>query len=167
MAGEASRTRKLTQQVYRSDCSCRAAAAKKRKGEGHGEDGYCARRYRVHRRIYRDGRVEAFDGDLDDYRLALLNRKVQPAPAPTLVPAKSTRQKPVSKKNLQSRIQRLEEHMKRLGGEIAAVEARLGDPATYQDAESVKRLLADQAYLRRELDQAETEWLARQAELES
>ena len=113
--------------------------------------------------LVRDGRVEAFDGDLDDYRLVLLNRKVQPTPAP----AKPTRQKPVSKKNLQSRIQRLEEHMKRLGGEIAAVEARLGDPATYQDAEAVTRLLADQAYLRRELEQAETEWLARQAELES
>src|SRR5438552_9842789 len=113
--------------------------------------------------LVRDGRVEAFDGDLDDYRLALLNRKVQPTPAP----AKPTRQKPVSKKNLQSRIQRLEEHMKRLGGEIAAVEVRLGDPATYQDGETVKALLADQAYLRRELEQLETEWLARQAELES
>ena len=76
--------------------------------------------------LVRDGRVEAFDGDLDDYRLALLNRKVQPAPAPTPAPVKPTRQKPVSKKNLQSRIQRLEEHMKRLGGEIATVEKRYG-----------------------------------------
>jgi ATP-binding cassette subfamily F protein 3 len=113
--------------------------------------------------VVRDGRVEAFDGDLDDYRLALLGRKVQPTPAP----AKTAPPRPPSKKNLQSRIQRLEEHMKRLGGEIAAVEARLGDPATYQDAETVKALLADQAYLRRELEQVEAEWLARQAELES
>src|SRR6266513_9910 len=95
--------------------------------------------------VVRDGRVEAFDGDLDDYRLALLNRKAQPASTPA--PAKPTPQKPVSKKNLQSRIQRLEEHMKRLAGEIAAVEARLGDPATYQDAAALKALLADQADL--------------------
>ena len=115
--------------------------------------------------VVRDGRVEAFDGDLDDYRLALLNRKAQPAPTPA--PAKPTPRKPVSKKNLQIRIQRLEEHMKRLTAEIAAVEARLGDPATYQDGEALKALLADQAYLRRELEQVETEWLARQAELES
>ncbi|TMH63633.1 MAG: ATP-binding cassette domain-containing protein, partial [Betaproteobacteria bacterium] len=115
--------------------------------------------------VVRDGRVEAFDGDLDDYRLALLNRKAQPASTPA--PAKPTPQKPVSKKNLQSRIQRLEEHMKRLSGEIAAVELRLGDPATYQDGEALKALAADQAYLRRELEQVESEWLARQAELES
>ena len=115
--------------------------------------------------VVRDGRVEAFDGDLDDYRLALLNRKAQPASTPA--PAKPTPRKPVSKKNLQSRIQRLEEHMKRLSGEIAAVELRLGDPATYQDGEALKALAADQAYLRRELEQVESEWLARQAELES
>jgi len=57
--------------------------------------------------------------------------------------------------------------MKRLSGEIAAVELRLGDPATYQDGEALKALAADQAYLRRELEQVESEWLARQAELES
>jgi len=57
--------------------------------------------------------------------------------------------------------------MKRLGVEIAAVEARLGDPATYGDGEAYKALAADQAYLRRELNQLETEWLARQAELEN
>src|SRR6266513_2127318 len=95
--------------------------------------------------VVRDGRVEAFDGDLDDYRLALLNRKAQPASTPA--PAKPTPRKPVSKKNLQTRIQRLEEHMKRLTAEIAAVEARLGDPATYQDAAALKALLADQADL--------------------
>ena len=57
--------------------------------------------------------------------------------------------------------------MKRLGVEIAAVEARLGDPATYSGGEAYKALAADQAYLRRELDELETEWLAKQAELEN
>jgi len=46
--------------------------------------------------------------------------------------------------------------MKRLGVEIAAIEARLGDPATYQNGEAFKALLSDQAYLRRELEQLET-----------
>ena len=114
--------------------------------------------------IVRDGRVVAFDGDLDDYRRSLLERGARPvAPAP----AKPVVSKAPSKKNLQSRIQRLEEQMKRLGGEIAAVEARLGDPATYGDGEAYKALAADQAYLQRELEQLETEWLARQAELEN
>ena len=118
--------------------------------------------------VVREGRVQEFDGDLDDYRLALLNRPVNrqaapAAPKPKAAPAA----KAPSRKNLHSRIQRLEELMKRRGEEMAAVEARLGDPATYQDGEAYKALLADQAYLRRELDQLETEWLAKQAELES
>jgi len=116
--------------------------------------------------IVREGRVVAFEGDLDDYRRSLLERK--PALAPPAMPLpKPTARKAVSKKNLQSRIQRLEEQMKRLGVQIAAVEARLGDPATYGDGEAYKALAADQAYLRRELDQLETEWLARQAQLEN
>ncbi|HYR36723.1 MAG TPA: ATP-binding cassette domain-containing protein [Burkholderiales bacterium] len=116
--------------------------------------------------LVREGRVQEFDGDLDDYRLALLNRKAAPAePAPPKPNPPAP--KPPSKKNLQSRIQRLEEQMKRLGVEIAAIEARLGDPATYQNGEAFKALLSDQAYLRRELEQLETEWLAKQAKLES
>ena len=115
--------------------------------------------------IVRGGQVSAFEGDLDDYRASLLNRV---APPPKLAPPpKPSPRKAGSKKNLQSRIQRLEEQMKRLGVEIAAVEARLSDPATYSDGEAYKALAADQAYLRRELDQLETEWLARQAELEN
>jgi len=118
--------------------------------------------------IVRGGEVAAFDGDLDDYRASLLQRAAAPPkPAVALPTVKPAARKAISKKNLQSRIQRLEEQMKRLGVEIAAVEARLGDPATYGDGEAYKALAADQAYLRRELDQLETEWLARQAELEN
>jgi ATP-binding cassette subfamily F protein 3 len=117
--------------------------------------------------IVREGRVVAFEGDLDDYRRSLLEREPAVAPPAKPLPKPTTARKPVSKKNLQSRIQRLEEQMKRLGVQIAAVEARLGDPATYGDGEAYKALAADQAYLRRELDQIETEWLARQAELEN
>ena len=118
--------------------------------------------------VVREGRVQEFDGDLDDYRLALLNRPVNRQTAPAAPKAKAAPPpKAPSRKNLHSRIQRLEEMMKRRGEEMAAVEARLGDPATYQDGEAYKALLADQAYLRRELDQLETEWLAKQGELES
>ena len=114
--------------------------------------------------VVRDGGVEEFDGDLDDYRDALLNRKPRSEPRKATKPVAA---RPPSKKNLQILIQRLEENMERLSGDIAAVEARLGDPATYENGEAFKMLLADQAYLRRELEQLETEWLARQAELES
>jgi ATP-binding cassette, subfamily F, member 3 len=114
--------------------------------------------------IVRAGRVQAFDGDLDDYRDELLGRKaVESAPPPR--PREKSARKP--SKNLQARIKRLEELMTRMSERIAEVEARLGDPAVYQDAQGVKVLLADQAYLRKELGDLENEWLAKQAELES
>src|SRR5213075_747192 len=71
--------------------------------------------------IVRDGRVVAFDGDLDDYRRSLLEREARPA---TPTAAKPVVAKSPSRKNLQSRIQRLEEQMKRVTGKIAAVEVR-------------------------------------------
>lgn len=49
--------------------------------------------------------------------------------------------------------------MARLNAKKAALEAELGDPAVYQDPDKVKAVLADQAYVARELDALETEWL--------
>ena len=114
--------------------------------------------------VVREGRVEPFDGDLDDYRLALLNRKAAAASPPRPKPAAA---KAPSRKNLQIRIQRLEDDMKSLGARMADIEARLSEPAVYGDAAALKALLEDQSALRKELDRLEREWLARQAELES
>ena len=57
--------------------------------------------------------------------------------------------------------------MTRLTSQKSEIEAKLGDPAVYQDGEAVKALLADQAYVMRELEQVEAEWLEKQARLES
>src|SRR5207237_3017725 len=54
--------------------------------------------------IVRDGRVVAFDGDLDDYRRSLLERGAAAASPPRPKPAAA---KAPSRKNLQIRIQRL------------------------------------------------------------
>jgi len=114
--------------------------------------------------LVRDGRVEAFDGDLDDYRLALLSRKAAVANPTRPKPAAA---KAPSRKNLQIRIQRLEDDMKSLNSRMAQIEARLGEPAVYEDAAALKLLLEDQSALRKELERVEAEWLAKQAELES
>jgi ATP-binding cassette subfamily F protein 3 len=49
--------------------------------------------------------------------------------------------------------------MAKLNARKATLEAELGDPAVYQDAEKVRALLADQAYVARELEALENEWL--------
>ena len=109
--------------------------------------------------VVAEGTVRAFDGDLDDYRESLLKTKSEPPPPRKPAPAPS--------KNLASRIKRLEEMMSRLNARKADIEARLADPAVYQDAAALKALLLDQAYVGKELDQAESEWLQKQAELEA
>jgi ATP-binding cassette, subfamily F, member 3 len=110
--------------------------------------------------IVREGRVEAFDGDLDDYRDALLSSKKAAA---TPAPAKTAQPKPISRKNLQTRIKKLEDNMTRLNERIAGLESRLAELSPAERP----RLLEEQAGIRRELAQVEEEWLARQTELES
>ena len=113
--------------------------------------------------IVTNGTIKPFDGDLDDYRDVLLKKKVdEPA---TSKPEKKPRPANTSKKPLESRIKRLEELMTRLNAKKSDIEAKLGDPAVYQDGPALAALLADQAYVLRELEQVEAEWLEKQAEL--
>ena len=122
--------------------------------------------------IVADGRLRAFDGDLEDYRDWLLKSKAgkpaappqareKPAPAPARKPA-------ASRKTLESRIKRLEELMQRLNQKKAEVEGRLADPAIYLDSsrQALDGALSDQAHITRELGELESEWLKKQAELE-
>jgi ATP-binding cassette, subfamily F, member 3 len=106
--------------------------------------------------VVKSGRVEPFDGDLDDYRDALLEKKAEPPPRPA---PKKPAPKPAKSKNQLSRIKRLEEQMAKLNAKKAALEAQLGDPATYDQPEKVKALLADRAHVAKELDELESEWL--------
>ena len=116
--------------------------------------------------IVADGTLREFDGDLDDYRDWLLRKgepqKPKAAPAPK--PPKPA--KPANRRPIEARIKRLEELMNRLGSQKADIERRLADPALYEDANALKTLLEDQAYVVRELALVEAEWLEKQAELE-
>ena len=119
--------------------------------------------------IVANSTLAEFDGDLDDYRDWLLKRDAPPKAAKAAKAAKApvaAKAKPVNKKPIEARIKRLEEIMNRLNADKAAVEARLADPAVYQDPEALKAVLQDRAYVAREIEQVETEWLQKQAELE-
>jgi ATP-binding cassette subfamily F protein 3 len=109
--------------------------------------------------IVSGGRVQAFDGDLEDYREKLLK-------PPAVPKEKEKKAKPVSRKPLESRIKRLEELMTRLNTRKQEIESRLADPQIYGNEQAVKDALADQAYVARELAQVEAEWLEKQTELE-
>jgi ATP-binding cassette subfamily F protein 3 len=111
--------------------------------------------------VVKDGRVEPFDGDLDEYRDAVLQKEAQaPAPPPRkAAQPKAAQPKPARGKNQLSRLKRLEEQMTKVNARKAALEAELAEPAVYQDAERLRTLLADQAYVAKELEALENEWL--------
>jgi ATP-binding cassette subfamily F protein 3 len=124
--------------------------------------------------IVADGRLQPFDGDLEDYKDWLLKSKLA-SPEKSEKQEKPERQKPVekgsvskpaSRKPIESRIKRLEEQMAKLNSKKAAIDAQLADPSVYQDRKKVEPILLDQAYVAKELSQLESEWLEKQAELE-
>src|SRR5882672_2664884 len=140
--------------------------------------------------IVADGRLQSFDGDLEDYRDWLFKTKLAPeeqsAPLPEKKPA-PTPQAPsgdrreqkrkdagerqrqsAARKPLELRLKRLDEQMAKLSANKAAVDAQLADPAIYGEdrKDALKALILDQAYVARELEQVEAEWLELQRQVE-
>jgi len=139
--------------------------------------------------IVAEGRLAAFDGDLEDYRDWLFKTKLAPAekavplpeakkPAVTAPPvdrrgqkrkeAEERQRQSAARKPIESRIKRLEEKMAKLNAQKAQIDARLADPSAYGEGqkEALKTLILDQAYVARELTQLEAEWLEQQRRLE-
>ncbi|HZX26789.1 MAG TPA: ATP-binding cassette domain-containing protein, partial [Telluria sp.] len=139
--------------------------------------------------IVADGKLQPFDGDLDDYKDWLFQTKLAkpaaPAPAPAdgasapAAPALDRRDQrrleagerqrlAALRKPLESRVKKLEEQMARRNAEKAAADAELAGGAIYEAErkEDLKRLLAAQAACVKELEQLEEEWLALQEQLE-
>jgi ATP-binding cassette subfamily F protein 3 len=157
--------------------------------------------------IVADGKLQPFDGDLDDYRDWLFKTKlaaknsateaaqaaaakpkaepkiVQKAPEPVAAVSAAAvgdrreqkrmdageRQRLAGlKKPIESRIKRLEEQIAKCNEKKTAIDARLAAPDIYDAAnkEELKKLIADQAYCTKELEQLEEDWLGQQEALE-
>ena len=138
--------------------------------------------------IVANGKLQPFDGDLDDYRDWLLQTKLGkevempsaaasvPSPSVAVDRREQRRQEAEQRQRLstlrkpiEARIKRLEEMMSRHTIRKAEIDAQLADSAIYDSAnkEKLKELLADQAYCTKELAQLEEEWLTKQEELEA
>jgi ATP-binding cassette subfamily F protein 3 len=119
-----------------------------------------------------DGGVHAFDGDLQDYRTWLLSRRAESdgrAPkndaSHSAAARKDQRRLEAERRSrlqpLRAELRTLEKQLDKLSAEKSALEARLADPALYQDAEKnrLKALLLDQARVKQALGTAEDAWL--------
>ncbi|GGC03179.1 ABC transporter ATP-binding protein [Oxalicibacterium flavum] len=143
--------------------------------------------------IVADGRLQPFDGDLDDYRDWLFKTKLAGKEAVAPLPAASEaskeskpaapaidrreqkkleaeqRQKLAAlRKPIDARIKRLEEQMAKCNARKSDLEAQLAQESIYEasNKDALKQLLTDQAWCTRELADLETEWLEQQETLE-
>jgi ATP-binding cassette subfamily F protein 3 len=143
--------------------------------------------------IVASGKLQPFDGDLDDYKEWLFQTKLGkgtdtlPAPLPTkdaksdapiAAPVDRKEQKKQEaearqrlaalRKPIENRVKRLEEQMAKLNAKKAEIDAQLLEPSVYEaeNKDKLKTLVADQAFASRDLEQLESEWLELQEQLE-
>jgi ATP-binding cassette subfamily F protein 3 len=126
-----------------------------------------------------DGRVQPFDGDLDDYRDWLAQRRRAPAPsADKAAPASRREQRRLAaqgRDRLSARRRPLERQLAALDQELASLteekqrlETVLADPNLYaaDNRERLKACLLEQARTGERLLEVEERWLTVQSELE-
>ena len=130
-----------------------------------------------------DGAVKEYDGDLEDYERWLADRRKddEEPPQRQIVEQKAgnktgtatlSADERKARKRQEAEIRKkispwrkkqgvLETRMETLQEKLSSVEASLSDPSVYDDSNKVrlKALLAEQAGFKRELEEAEAEWL--------
>jgi len=142
--------------------------------------------------IVAEGKLQPFDGDLDDYRDWLFKTKLanktamadaasNPPDSPAFTTSSSSdrreqkrteaenRQRLTTlRKPIESRIKRLEEQIAKCQAQKTGIDVRLAEPDIYDPSrkKELQTLLVDQAYCTKELEQLETEWVAQQEALD-
>ena len=122
-----------------------------------------------------DGRVEAFDGDLDDYARWLRGRSSEPAgrsgaTTPSTDPRERRRGAAAERerqRTARKHLERIEARVAEIDATLAGLQERLADPAIYEGPTAVLAEIGrEQNALREEKAALEAEWLARYGELE-
>jgi ATP-binding cassette subfamily F protein 3 len=123
--------------------------------------------------IIRDGKVEFFEGSLDDYEVLVMDQSAGKAKsAPKSSANKESRQQTAQRreqlKPLRDKIRKLEQKLDQLQQKQKDFEQKLSDPALYEEVgnDKLKQLLQQQADVKRELAIVEESWMEATAELE-
>ncbi len=124
-----------------------------------------------------DDKVQPFDGDLEDYRTWLSERKKaddkNQAEAASTVSRKDQRKLDAERrqkhKPLLDALKKAEQAVEKYHNEQRRLEVELADPALYSESEKdkLKKLLARKTEIDKALDAAEAEWLEAEDRLES
>jgi ATP-binding cassette, subfamily F, member 3 len=124
-----------------------------------------------------DGKVESFDGDLDDYARWLRTRSAAPKKgaetAATPIESAADRRRAAaaqreSDKATRQRVKKIETRVAAIDEELTALEQKLADPDTYNGPTAqLMKLGQRQAELRKEKETLEAEWLELYERLEA
>ncbi|MCW1874386.1 ABC transporter ATP-binding protein [Erwinia sp. INIA-01] len=131
--------------------------------------------------LVHDGKVEAFDGDLEDYQqwLSDLQKQVAAESAPKVESANSAQSRKDQKRReaelrtqtqpLRKQIEKLEKLMEKHNLQLADAEAKLSDTAIYEQNRKadLTAALQQQATAKSALEESEMEWLDAQEQLEA
>ncbi|EPT8871935.1 ABC transporter ATP-binding protein [Cronobacter dublinensis] len=133
--------------------------------------------------LVHDGKVEPFDGDLDDYQQWLSDVQKQENQGDDASREKDSGNSAQARKDqkrreaelrtqtqpLRKEITRLEKEMEKLNATLAAVEEKLGDSAIYDPARKAEmnECLQTQAKTKAALEECEMAWLDAQEQLEA
>ena len=132
--------------------------------------------------LIEDGRMQAFDGDLDDYHRRQQSRERAGQTNEVTIAigdegaavarGKQARQQAAARRAqvapARAAVKKLETAIDKLQAQLTALAARLADTAIYEAARKreLTALLHERARLQQELSDLESNWLARQQELE-
>ncbi|MED5509953.1 MAG: ATP-binding cassette domain-containing protein [Pseudomonadota bacterium] len=122
-----------------------------------------------------EGKAQAFDGDLDNYRQWLLDQdRQEKKPAETgTANKKQDRQAAAARRQklqpIRNKVKAAEKEMEKLSQSLGDVETKLADNSLYTDTgkDKLKTLLQQQADLKAALEQTESDWLEASEQLES
>ena len=130
-----------------------------------------------------EGRATEFHGSVDDYPKWLAEHKLgkntetsneEPKEKTNTAAAKKEQKRLEAEQRkalqpLRDKVKRAERVMEKLNQQKSAIEEQLADVSLYEEdnKESLKQFLTDQAYIQKELDSAEADWLTASEALEA
>ena len=126
--------------------------------------------------LVHDGRIENYDGDLDEYRDWMLKQKAMQITLrrednkKTKILSPTTAPKPTAqRKALEAKISKLEKKLAQLSESKQVLEEKLSDNQLYtlENAGLLNQLLVEQKNISTEIESIEKSWLEQQEQLES
>jgi ATP-binding cassette subfamily F protein 3 len=118
-----------------------------------------------------EGKVTAYDGDLDEYRALLGGRRPRETAAPTAKPSerRDRAESRASLAPLRERLRKLEAEIAKLEAEAKTIDSALADPRLYASNKTdlIARATARRGEIGHRLPRLEAEWLELQEKLEA